>query len=79
MRDLYNLNLLAKLMVLHCQILFCLAIDAISSLLSTSKFTIKSKFTDTALSVEGEDFLTGVDTGIGLSIEGARLTLICLQ
>ena len=28
-RDLYNLNLLAKLMVLHCQIVFTLAIAAI--------------------------------------------------
>ena len=29
-RDLYNLNLLAKLMVLHLQILFSLAIAAIA-------------------------------------------------
>ena len=29
-RDLYNLNLLAKLMVLYCQILFRMAIAAIA-------------------------------------------------
>ena len=29
-RDLYSLNLLVKLMVLHCQVMFSLATDAIA-------------------------------------------------
>ena len=32
-RDLYNLNLFAKLMMLHCQILFSLAIAAVAEVI----------------------------------------------
>ena len=34
-RDVYNLNLLEKLMVLHCQILISLAIAAIAEVILT--------------------------------------------